>query len=44
MRYLTTVKVCLPEVLEDVQVTPPQDARARVKHVKAVCGCCMGTT
>lgn len=44
MGYLTAVKVCFPDVLEDVQVTSPENTRTRVEDVKAVCGCRMGTT
>jgi hypothetical protein len=38
MSYLATMKTSLPNVLKDVQVTSPEDARARVKNIKTVRG------
>lgn len=38
MSYLATMKISLPKVLKDVQVTSPQNARARVQNIKAVRG------
>lgn len=43
MRYLAAMQLRLSDVLEDVQVTSPQNARPRVEDIKAVGGRRVGT-